>query len=321
MLGRAGSLALVEMGLTFIVGLACARLIGLNPEETLIFAVAGSMTSTAIVGQFILARGAPGETARLLVGMLVIEDVAAVGFLIIISSVPAGGLTAQEGLSTIVATALGGFALLTIGFLVARYLAPPAINFLSSLEGESEELPFFFALGLGFGFGVLGYYLGYSAGIGAFIIGLAIRGKHSKYLFREVSPVKTLLVFVFFVYMGSQINPVPALAIWPVLVLVLILLIAAKFGGGVLVGKILRSNNTLKDTEPRLVGSWLVPRGEFSFIIGQAALTAGLITSTVFSILGIVVLVTAVAGPLLQRVSEGAIAPTEHPYRPGTSDP
>jgi CPA2 family monovalent cation:H+ antiporter-2 len=321
MLGRAGSLAVLEMGLTFVVGIFCAYVLGMSLAETLIFALAGSVTSTAIVGQVILARGMPAETSRLLVGMLVVEDIAAVGALIVISSLPSGGtISPQAGAVSIFETALGGFALLGLGFFVARYLAPPAINYLSSFEGEFEELPFLFALGLGFGFGVLGSYLGYSAGVGAFIIGLAMRGKHSRFLSGKVAPVKGLLVFVFFVYMGSQIDPFPALAIWESLVLVLVLLVAAKFVGGALVGRIMRAGNALKDTDPQMVGAWLVPRGEFSFIIGQAALASGLITGSIFSILGITVLVTAIAGPLLQRLSERGVARSEHPFKPENSD-
>jgi len=316
MIGRAGSLALLEMGLTFLVGVFCAFVLGMSLAQTLIFSLAVSVTSTAIVGQLILARGMPGETSRLLVGMLVVEDIAAVVFLVVISSLPSSGtITPQAGILSISETALGGFALLGLGFIVARYVAPPAINYLSSFEGEFEELPFLFALGLGFGFGVLGAYLGYSAAVGAFIIGLAMRGKHSKFLTGKVAPVKGLLVFIFFVYMGTQIDPFPALEAWESLVLVLVLLVAAKFVGGALVGRILRAGNTLKDTDPQMLGAWLVPRGEFSFIIGQAALASGLITGPIFSILGITVLVTAVAGPLLQRVSERGLPRTEHPFK------
>jgi Kef-type K+ transport system membrane component KefB len=321
MFARAGSLALVEMGLTFVAGLFCAYVLRLDLAETVVFALAGSITSTAIVGQLILARGMPGEMSRLLVGMMVVEDIAAVAFLIIISSLPSGvALTPQVGVLTIIETALGGFALLGIGFFVARYLAPPIINYLSSFEGELEELPFLFALGLGFGFGVLGSYLGYSASVGAFIIGLAIRGKHSRFLSGKVAPMKGLFMFIFFVYIGSQIDPFPALAVWQSVVLILVLLVSAKFIGGTLVGYIMRASNTIKETDPQSVGAWLVPRGEFSFIIGQAALAAGLIDGSVFSILGIIVLGTAIAGPLLQRVTERGLARTEHPFKAEKSD-
>ena len=314
---RAGSLALVEMGLTFIVGLACARFLGLDLSETLVFAMAASATSTAIVGQFLLSRGMRDQTSRLLIGILVIEDIVAVVFLIVISSLPAGGIiTARTGLLAISETILGGFALLTIGVVVARYVAPPAINFLSHYEEEFEELPFFFAIGLGFAFGVLGAYLGYSAGVGAFIIGLAMRGKHSKYLSGKVAPIKGLLVFIFFVYMGTQIDPFPALQIWPAFALVVVLLIAAKYAGGVLIGRIMGARDPIGETDPRMVGAWLVPRGEFSFIIGQAALAAGLIDTSTFSILGVMVLVTAMAGPLLQKLGRNESSPSQHPLKP-----
>lgn len=318
MLGRAGSLAFLEMGLTFVVGLFCAFVLGMDLAETLIFALAGSVTSTAIVSQLILSRGTKGDISRLLVGMLVVEDIAAVALLVVISSLSSTGAIAgapSAGVIPILVTILGGFALLGLGFVVARYLAPPAINYLSSFEGEFEELPFLFALGLGFGFGVLGSYLGYSAGVGSFIIGLAMRGKHSRFLTGKVAPVKGLLVFIFFVYMGSQIDPFPALAVWESLLLVLVLLISAKFLAGVIVGRVVRAGETSMDTDPRLLGAWLVPRGEFSFIIGQAALAAGLIDGPIFSILGITVLATAIAGPLLQRLSERGLAPTEHPFK------
>ncbi len=319
MIGRAGFLAVLEMGLTFLVGLVCAYVLRMSLAETLIFALASSVTSTAIVGQLILGRGTPDEALRLLMGMLVVEDVAAIAFLIVISSLPATGTVAtQVGTISIAETIAGGFALLGLGFIVARYLAPPAINYLSSFEEEFEELPFLFALGLGFGFGVLGSYLGYSAGVGAFIIGLAIRGKHSRFLTVKVAPVRGLLVFIFFVYMGTEIDPFPALAVWGSLVLILTLLVAAKFFGGILVGKVLQMGNSFKETEPQLVGAWLVPRGEFSFIIGQTALASALITNSVFSILGITVLVTAIVGPLLQRLGERRPARIEHPIKAET---
>jgi CPA2 family monovalent cation:H+ antiporter-2 len=322
MIGRAGTLAIVEMGVTFLVGLLCAFILGLDLAETLVFAMAGSVTSTAIVGQLLLARGMRDQTSRLMVGVLVIEDIVAVGFLIVISSLPAGGvISARLGVLAIVETALGGFALLALGVIVARYVAPPAINFLSHYEEEFEELPFLFAIGLGFAFGVLGAYLGYSAGVGAFIIGLAMRGKHSKYLAGKVAPIKGLLVFIFFVYMGSLIDPYPALQIWPTCALVIVLLIAAKYGGGVAVGRILGARDALRATDPETVGSWLVPRGEFSFIIGQAALSAGLIGTSTFSILGLTVLITAIAGPFLQRLSDRAASPSQHPFKPEMDAP
>ncbi|MGD0638453.1 MAG: hypothetical protein ABSA72_10490, partial [Nitrososphaerales archaeon] len=86
--------------------------------------------------------------------------------------------------------------------------------------------------------------------------------------------------------------------------------------GGVLIGRILGARDPIGETDPRMVGAWLVPRGEFSFIIGQAALAAGLIDTSTFSILGVMVLVTAMAGPLLQKLGRNESSPSQHPLKP-----
>ena len=143
-----------------------------------------------------------------------------------------------------------------------------------------------------------------------------MRGKHSKFLSGKVAPIKGLLVFIFFAYMGSSIDPFPALHVWPAFLLVAVLLIAAKFAGGVIIGRIMGARDPLRETDPATIGSWLVPRGEFSFIIGQAALAAGLIDLPTFSILGLTVLVTAMTGPLLQRLSDRNASPSQHPFKP-----
>ena len=75
--------------------------------------------------------------------------------------------------------------------------APRVINYLSYYEEEFEEIPFLFALGLGFLFAVIAGLLGYSPGIGAFIIGLSIRGKHSQFLESRITPIKDLFLVLF----------------------------------------------------------------------------------------------------------------------------
>jgi Kef-type K+ transport system membrane component KefB len=201
--------------------------------------MAMTITSTAIAGKiFLERRSIRFSESRLLVGLLIIEDVAAMIFLITLSSVvpsEAPGTGAQ--FPRLILVAFGGFALLALGLVVARYLAPLAINYLSHYEEEFAEIPFLFALGLGFGFGVLGAYLGYSPGIGAFIIGLSIRGKHSRFLSEKVSTIKDLFLVLFFVTMGSMINPFPALLLGLPVVAVMIFVIGENSSVGLQSGE------------------------------------------------------------------------------------
>jgi len=228
---------------------------------------------------------------------------------------------------------LGGLALVGLAYGVSHYVAPRILNFLSSFEEEFEEIPFLFGLGLGFVFAVIAVLLGYSPGIGAFIVGLSIQGKQSKFLSKRISPIKDLFLILFFVSMGSLIDPLPALAIGFPIVVAILLLILGKFIGGFSVGKIINiANRNLKlklvrearrgsfaieggIASPSTFGSWLIPRGEFSLIIGQLGLTLSLIDVQFFSLIGISVLVTAIVGSVLQRFTEPRRAASIYPFK------
>jgi len=320
--GRVLLLTLAEVVVAFAFGLAASYLLGLGVVQSVVFAMAASISSTAIVGKIILERRMfSASESKTLVGLMIMEDIIAVGFLIVLSTMaPGTELTASAGLSAIIITALGGVSLLVVGYVVARFFAPIVINHLASYEIESEEIPFLFALALGLLFGVLAASLGYSPGIGAFIIGLSIRGKQSRFLFEKVSTLKDLFLVLFFVSMGCLINPFPALSLGLPVVAVLALLVTGKFAGGYLIGGIARGKQTETSSPPTAYGAWLIPRGEFSFVIGQFALSAGLIGLDLFSLIGLSVIVTAIVGPFIQRFTGPRLAAVDHAMRP-QSDP
>jgi CPA2 family monovalent cation:H+ antiporter-2 len=162
---------------------------------------------------------------------------------------------------------------------------------------------------------VLAAVFGYSPGTGAFVIGLSIRGKHSKFLESKITTIKDMFIVLFFFSMGSLINPFPALALGIPPLGVVALVISGKLIGGFTASRIFLRTG-LKDSY--LFGSWLVPRGEFSFVIGQLALTLGIIDSDFFSLIGLIVLVAAIVGPFLQRLAEPKVAAAEFPTKAKT---
>lgn len=313
-------LTLVEVGVAFAFGYLGSYFLRLSPVVSVIFAMTAAISSTAIVGKIILERRMiqAGES-KMLVGIMIMEDIVAVVFLIVLSTLaPGQTLTASQGLSKVIITGIGGVSLLAVGYVVARFLAPYAIDYLSSYEVEAEEIPFLFALALGLLFGVLADSLGYSPGIGAFIIGLSVRGKQSKFLFEKVSTLKDLFLILFFVSMGCLINPFPSLALGLPIVAVLLLVVAGKFVGGYLVGWLAFRKSDGVTSSPLSIGAWLIPRGEFSFVIAQFALTVGLIDVNLFSLIGVTVLVTAIFGPIIQRFVGPRLAPVIHVAAPAT---
>ena len=320
--GRVAGVAVLEMGVAFVLGFAAASVIlGAGLLQSIIFAMVASISSTAIVGKMFLERGSrplvnspePGA----LMALMILEDMVAVVFLIALSSFTSNS-TLLSGNSVVqaVTTIGGGIALVVAGYLVATYVAPKIIDYLGAFEEEYEEIPFLFALGLGFVFAVLAAVFGYSPGTGAFIIGLSIRGKRSKFLKSRITTIKDLFIVLFFISMGSLINPIPALIIGLPLLGVMALVVSGKLVGGFASAKIFLRMESSK--RAYLFGSWLVPRGEFSFVIGQLALTLGVIDSGFFSLIGLVVLVTAIVGPVVQRFAESRAAPAMFPTKAKT---
>jgi len=310
-------LTFVEVTIALGFGLVASFLLGLNLLLSVIFAMTTSISSTAILGKIILERRTfQAQESKLLVGLMVTEDIIAVGFLIVLSTFISGGtITPAEQLSKVLVTGIGGVALVVVAYVVARYFALYAIDYLSSYEVESEEIPSLFALALGIIFGVLAGYLGYSPGMGAFIIGLSIRGKQSRFLYEKLTTVKDIFLVLFFVSMGSLIDPFPAIALGLPIMVVLALLIGGKFVGGLAVSRLVRTRLGI-GAQATSFGAWLVPRGEFSFVIGQYALAAGLIDTSIFSLIGLTVLITAIAGPLLQRLLQPSGPATDHILHP-----
>lgn len=310
-------LTLIEVLIAFAIALNASYLLHLNPLQSVVLAMTASISSTAIVGKvFIERRMLQAAESKLLFSVLVMEDIIAILFLITLSSLtsPGSSNSLEQGLS-IVRTALGGVALLGVAYATARFFAPRAINYLGHYEEEYEEISFLFTLGLGFLFGVLGAYLGYSPAIGAFVIGLSIRGKHSKFLSSKLRTIKDLFLALFFVSMGSLINPFPAIVLGLPVLTALALMILGKFLGGFALGKVLSVLSPQTSLNSASLGAWLVPRGEFSFVIGQFALAIGLIDLNFFSLIGLAVLITAIAGPLLQLLTDVQKAPSAHPIR------
>src|SRR5437867_1291340 len=318
--GQVVPLTLFEVGTAFAFGLAASSVLRLSVVWSIVFAMTASISSTAIIGKIILERRMfeAGES-KFLVALMISEDVVAVGFLIFLSGITTTGtVTEWQQLIRILETGIGGVGLLVLGYLVATYLARYAIDYLSSYDVDLEEIPFLFALALGISFSVLAAVLGYSPGIGAFIIGLSIRGKQSRFLAEKLSTIKDLFLVLFFVSMGSLIDPFSALVFGTAIVLALSLVVTGKLFGGYVVGYLLSRHGDDLGVKPWAFGAWLVPRGEFSFVIGQFALATGLINKDIFSLVGLSVLVTALVGPFVQRFVEPGMATSSHLYKPKT---
>lgn len=261
-------------------------------------------TSIGISAQVLRERGAErSPEGRIIVGAAVLDDVLGLlvlvgvsGFAVASSSgggIPWGSMAFKLGL------ALGFLGLaLTLG----RSMAPVLFRMANRLRSEQLLLP----LGLAFAF-VLAYggnLAGLAPIVGAYAAGLILepasfsllREREQKDLEELIHPLVVVLAPLFFVQMGTRVDPMALLsptALWLTLVLT---------GLGIL-GKFLSGYGSGSGLRSAVVGWGMVPRGEVGLIfvaVGATIQVNGvplLMPEVKAGIVG-ALLLTTVAGPV-----------------------
>ena len=289
--------ALIGVVAPFALGFGSIYALGLggvNQFEVALF-VGAAMTATS-VGITARVFGDLGalktKEAKTIIGAAVVDDI--LGLLIL--TVVAGLLTSSGDFALIDLAIISGKA---IGFLIAvviigRKISPIVFNFLVKIPSPGTFVTgsFIFAMLLG----AAAHFVGLHPIVGAFAGGvIAAESKMTHRIREEMKPLNFLLVPIFFVYIGSEVNiqTLASLEIFLYGMLVSLLAFVGKYVSAL--GAMGKGFNT------SLIGIGMSPRGEVGLIFVAVATTtlSSIITEDIISIIIWMVIVTTVIAPIL----------------------
>lgn len=258
----------MQTALMGLIGSSVAQWLGWSPVEGLflggILAISSSMVCFKLIGE----RGDIHRPyAQLAAGVLILEDILAIILLVVLAGV---GVSGQFDLGAAWQTTfLVGIFVVAV-FIVGKLLAPWAVKLLERV-GNAETLTLF-VVGVIFAVSLLAAQARFSLALGSFLAGAIFsRCAISHDIERLTTPLKDFFSALFFVSIGTQIEP---LAIWeqigPIL-LVTALMMVGKLASCWL-GFVLAAVPPATATRAALAK---VQIGEFGFVIATLALSLG----------------------------------------------
>ncbi len=190
-----------------------------------------------------------------------------------------------------------------IGFGVLAYLASKALPKLLRFVKWEGDLFLIYSVSIGLTLAAIGTVVfGIPMALAAFVAGLALnQGRETDEVRRVLLPFRDLFAVLFFVVMGSLISFKNLDQSIPFALAIIFLLIVGKTLPAFLLTKFSGVN-----ARPAQLAVGLSQLGEFSFVLGSAALAKGLISEIQFTAVLMVVVVSIVASTLIVRMFKPA---------------
>lgn len=278
-----------------------AHMTGATPAEALVAAMALSLSSTAVVVRiYQQKRQMHRMSGRLVLAILVMQDLAVIAMLIAVPALAAWNATFLDGAGGEAAAAVGpgggggelasgggaeaGASLGEVAWGVAKALLAMAGLFAfgrlalprllgAAAKSGSGEVLMVLSVAFAFAAAALTVAVGLSAELGAFVGGFLLSTTPFRhYLSGQVGTIRDLFIAVFFTVLGTAIDPGIVLAYWPTVLFGTVLLLAIKtlVIGGFAWAVGATAGVSLK------VGASLAQAGEFGLVLLAAASASGL---------------------------------------------
>ncbi len=260
---------------------------------------AAAMSSTALVSKLLTERRElETEHGQRVFSVLLFQDLAVIPLLILIPALAAGG----DWLSAMSLALLKAAVLLIFLLRFGPRLMRAWFNLVA--RQRSHELFTLNVLLATLFFAWLTAKAGLSMELGAFVAGMLIAETEFRYQVEEdIKPFRDVLLGLFFVAIGMQLNVQVVVDAWPRVLLFLLIPVVIKFALVMLLAKAFGAGT---GTAIR-TGIWLAQAGEFGFVLLAQALGNQLVPEAVLQPILAAMLLSLLLSPLLIQKS-GTIA-------------
>jgi len=287
----------IEILTMFALGYGLGQLFGWSTLDSIFLGAAMHISSSAIIVKILRDMGRQNLlSSKLIVGILVVEDFAAVVIIAVLSGIATTGAATFGDIGSL-ALRLIIFVAAALGF--GALLVPRIIEFTHHFH--SREALLITSISLCFIMALFSKYLGLSVAAGAFLIGALIGDtKHSKEIDQVVTPVRDMFAALFFVSIGMLIN---------ILQFKSFIFLALATSALFILGKIL--GNTLGTflcgftgrTSLR-VGTGMPQAGEFSLAIAKVGVDSGAVIPLLYPVVVAVTAITSFTTPYITRLAD-----------------
>lgn len=281
------------------LGYVAGHAMGFSHISSLFLGGMLSMSSTAIVFKAFDDMGLRQQKfTGVVLGILVVEDLVAVVLMVLLSTLAVS--QEVEG-KEMIGSILKLLAFLVFWSLLGIYLIPTFLKRVRKLLNDETLL--ILALGLCLGMVMIATHSGFSAALGAFVMGsLLAETFEAEKIEKLVRPVKDLFGAIFFVSVGMMVQPETLLEYGvPILVLTGVVLIGQVFFAS---AGILLSGQPLKIALQS--GFSLTQVGEFAFIIASLGVSLKVTDDFLYPVIVAVSVITTFLTPYMIRLSEPA---------------
>ncbi len=282
---RVIAISAIQMGMTFLVSYSVLSMLVQPP---LVVSVAMAFSSTIIAMKILSDRNELSSLhGRMAVGILIMQDVAALSVLLFLSS---SGMAAGDVLVSLLVVSLISAIL---WHLISR---------LDTFIARSRELLFLFSVSWLFAISTLFRYFRLSPEMGALIAGMLLSNSEYRHeISARVKPLRDFFIIMFFIVVGSKIGVSGDMASFAVLVASMVAITLAVKPAVVYAS--MRAMGYLH--RPSLLAALSLSQlSEFSIILLGLASSSGLASAQELSAVSLAAVATMAVTPYLMSLGE-----------------